>query len=112
MFQQRGQGRPWESQELQKFLGENVVLTHGEPRLGGDFFFWSARFGQFPKIALRKKTKLIVIVKDHGAVPGHAKIFREQVAGKDIGGSKVFDRLRVIALGSRDFLRLAFPEKK
>src|SRR5207249_12250002 len=59
MLQQRGQGRLWESQELQKFLGENVVLTHGEPRLGGDFFLRSARFGQFAKIAVRKKTKLI-----------------------------------------------------
>src|SRR5207249_1553632 len=112
MLQQRGQGRLWESQELQKFLGENVVLTHGEPRLGGDFFLRSARFGQFAKIAVRKKTKLIVIVKDHAAVPGHAKIFREQVAGKDIGGSKVFDRLPVIAPGSRDCLRLVFSEKK
>ena len=73
MLQQRGQGRLWESQELQKFLGKNVVLSHGEPRLGGDFFLRSARFGQFAKIAVRKETKLIVIVKDHAAMPGHAK---------------------------------------
>src|SRR6266576_1326868 len=112
MFQQRGQGRPWESQELQKFLGKNVVLTHGEPRLGGDFFLRSARFGQFAKIAVRKETKLIVIVKDHAAMPGHAKIFREQVPRKDIGGRKVFDRLSVIAPGGRNCVRLVFPEKE
>ena len=29
IFEQRGQGWLWESQELQKFLGKNVVLTHG-----------------------------------------------------------------------------------
>ena len=52
MFEQRGQGWLWESQELQKFLGKNVVFTHGEPRFCGDFFLRSARFRQFAKIAI------------------------------------------------------------
>jgi hypothetical protein len=45
-------------------------------------------------------------------VPGHTKIFREQVPRKNIGGGKIFDRLPVIAAGSRDCLRFVFPEKK
>src|SRR4029077_18047902 len=99
-------------QKSQKFLGKNVAVTDGEPWFGGDFFLRSARFGQFAKIAIRKETKLIVIVKDDAAMPGHAKIFREQVTRKDIGGSKAFYRLPVIAPGGRDCLRLVFPEKK
>jgi len=105
------QGWLRESEELQKFLGENVVFSHGEPRFCGDFFLRSARFRQFAKIAIRKETKLIVIVKDDAAMPGHAKIFREQVTREDIGGSKVFDRLPVIAPGGRNCLRVVFPEK-
>ncbi|HEY7218955.1 MAG TPA: hypothetical protein VH985_11250 [Candidatus Binatia bacterium] len=112
MFEQCGQSRLWESQELQKFLGKNVVLTHGEPRFGGDFFLRSSRLRQFAKIAIGKETKLIVVVKDDAAVPGHAKIFGEQITRKNVGRSKVFDRLPVIAPGSRDCLRLVFPEKK
>ena len=63
-------------------------------------------------MAIGKEAKLIVIVKDDTAVPGHAKILGEQIPRKNVGRSKVFDRLPVIAAGSRDCLRLVFPEKK
>jgi len=112
MFEKRGQGRLWKSQKSQKFLGKDVVLTYGEPWFGGDFFLRSPRFRQFAKMAIGKETKLIVIVKDNAAVPGHAKIFREQVPREDIGGGKVFDRLPVIASGSRDCFLVVFLEKK
>src|SRR5580704_541252 len=112
MFEQRGQGRLWKGQKSQKFLGKNVVVTDGEPRFGGDFFLWSPRFRQVAKMAIGKEAKLIVIVKDDTRVPSHAKIFGEQIPRKNIGRSKVFDRLPVIAPGSRDCLRLVFPEKK
>src|SRR4029453_3197367 len=112
MFKERGQGRLWESQELQKFLGKNVVLTHREPGFGGDFILRSPSFRQFAKMAIGKKTKLIVIVKNNAAVPSHAKIFRKEVTRKNIRGGKVFDRLPVIAPGSRDCLRLIFLEKE
>ena len=112
MLKKGEQGWLWERQELQKFFGKNVVLAHREPGFGCDFFLRSARFRQSAKIAIRKETKLIVIVKDDAAVPGDAKIFREQVTWKDIGGSKVFDRLPVVAPGSRDCLWLVFPKKK
>src|SRR5260370_41933309 len=63
-------------------------------------------------MAIGKEAKLIVIVKDDTPVPGHAKIFREQVPRENLRGGKVIDRLPVIAAGGRDCLRLVFPEKK
>src|SRR5215475_1806511 len=42
---------------------------------------------------------------------GHAKVLREQVSRKNVGGGEILDRLPVIAPGSRDRLRLVLPEK-
>src|SRR5262249_7370849 len=112
MFKKRTEGRLWERQELQKLLGKDVVLTHREPRFGGDFILWRPRFREFAKMTIGNETKLIVIVKDNAAVPGHAKIFRQQVPRKNVRGGKVFNRLPVVAPGSRHFVRGVFLEKK
>ena len=113
MLKKGGQGWLWESQELQISYREVSFFTLETARFCSNLFTSGVRAsGSFAKIAMRQETKLIVIVKDDAAVTGHAKIFREQVPRKDVGGGKVLDRLSIVASGGRACLWLGFPEKK
>src|SRR5271166_671972 len=84
------------AEEARKFLWENVVFVHEEPRLDGDLLFVASGCWQLTKIAIGHPAELVVVVKNHASVARDAKVLRKEVASKDVRRGKVLNSLAII----------------
>src|SRR5439155_27085888 len=87
---------PGRRQESPELLGENVLLAHVEPGLGGEFLLDRRGLGNAAEAALRQEAELVVIVADHPAVPRHPEILEQHVSGEDVGRGEILDRVAEI----------------
>src|SRR6516162_4418673 len=87
---------PAKAEEPRKFLWKNVVVMHGEPRLGGDLLFVANGRWQLAKIAIGHPAELVVVVENHASVAHNAKVLRKEVARKDVRRGKVLNSLAIV----------------
>jgi hypothetical protein len=82
-----------------ELLGEHVVVRHGEPRLECQLVVDRARRRQVAEAALRQRRQLVVVVEDHPAMAADAEVLEQQIAGKDVRGREIADRVPVVENG-------------
>ena len=83
-------------QEGQPLLREDIVRADVEPGLGSGLFLVGARLRQFAEHAGFERRHFVVVVEDHAAVARDAEVLQQQVAGEDVRGGQVAQRVAVV----------------
>ncbi len=83
-----------------------------KPRLGAGLLFFEARLGQVAKYAIRQQAQLVVVVKDHSAVAGHAEILEQEVAREHIARGQIAQCVAVVDDRGLRGRRLGLAQKK
>ena len=99
-------------QKLQPLLGEDIARTAVKPRLGAGLLLFAARLRQIAKHAVRHQAQLVVVVKDHAAVAGHAEILEQEVAGKHVARGKIAQCVAVVDDGGLGGGRFGLAQKQ
>jgi predicted RNA-binding protein with RPS1 domain len=86
-------------QEGAELFGKHIVLADGIPRFGRHFFFLCARLGNDAELAIGDVLDFIVIVKNDALMTGHAKVFIQHVARKNIRRHQLLDGVAVLDIG-------------
>ena len=85
------------AKEIDELLGEDVVRTDVKPRLIPGFVFLVTGPGHFPETTVSNHTQLVIVVENDATMPGHAEVFRQQIAGKDIAQCQVPNCLSIVS---------------
>ena len=91
-------------QEGAEGLRKDIPRPHAVPDLARHFLFFGARRGHTAEVAVSDVLDLVVVVEDHLAVARHAEVLPQHVAGKDVGGHQVLDRVAVLDDDALDLL--------
>src|SRR5450830_19473 len=83
-------------QEGAELFGKHIVLTDGIPRFGRHFFLLRAGLRDDAELAIGDVLDFIVIVKNDTLMTGHAKVFIQHVARKNIRSHQLLDGVAVL----------------
>jgi len=79
-----------------KLFRKDIARRDAVPRLGAEFIFRVSRGGDIAEIHFCHVTDFVVIIKDHPAVARHAEVFKQHIAGENIGGGKLADGIAIL----------------
>src|SRR5690606_22185296 len=96
VLQERAPDARVAEQERGELLREDVVRADRVPGLGRQLVLGRARRRDAPETAVGEIGDLVVVVEDDAAVPGDAEVLVQHVAGKDVRGNHVLDRVAVL----------------
>ncbi len=83
-------------QEGGELLGEDVVGGHRVPGLGAPLILGVAGRRDLAEVALRHVADLVVVVEDHPAMAGDAKVLEQHVPREDVGSRQLLDGVAVL----------------
>src|SRR6516165_11234826 len=111
MTQERGAVLLTGQEEGCEFLGEDVVRSDRIPHVACELVETGRRRGNRAEAAVGHVFDLVVVVEHDSIEAGQAEILEQQVAGEDVDGCELANRVsvflqRMLALGCTYFLEV------
>lgn len=96
---QQFSGRRFAAQRVAEGFRKHIIRPDAVPRLGLQLIFFVTRRRNIAEHQLGHRADFIIVVKHHAAMARHAEVFKQHIAGEDIGRRQLTNRITVLLNG-------------